>query len=255
MIEIDEISNLVTIGTDLKLSDLETMLAKKHFTLGYFVPPHNEYKLEEALSKRMKNLYSTFYGDISDLCVSLSLHAQNQNNFQTFLTPRQAAGPDWKNFILGSKHHLGFIYQATLKIFHKPKHSAYLVVGLAHDIASHALEQECMRTELNPLAFGRFGNMQLSPGLRIDKFPHLLVSLWTGSKDWVTLCRNRLEEILEGRYFFKWLDNKSLQKEAHQLLHETYPLDPWGGRERVRTGTGKVKVELADKLLKAINNG
>lgn len=250
MIEIDEISHLVTVDGDLKLFEVEEELRRRHFTLGYFVPPENELRVEEALSRGAPNLYNQFYGEFSDLCVSLELHSRQLETLKTFLAPRQAAGPDWKNFIMRTGDALGFVHRATLKIFPLPSHFLYLAVGLAHDIASHPLEQEFIREELNPWVFGRFGNMQLPPALRLRQNPLILLCAWTGTKDAVEARKRRIEEILEDRYQWQWLEGKNHQRNAHKILHDRYPHQAWGGTRHSSKDEGRTKLEK--EILKAL---
>ncbi|GEM_PF-3312092 len=250
MIEIDEISNLVTVDADYTLAQIESEIASKNFTLGYFVVPHNKIRLEEALLCRMKNLYGTFYGELSDLCVSLQLHSKQGETLQTFLTPRQAAGPDWKNFILGSRRALGCLYRASLKIFPRPKQSLMLAIGLAHDIASHHLEQELIRAELSPGLFGRFGSSQVPKGMKLKRFPLILLTQWMGSKDWLEACHRALEKKLTERYEYKWIEGRALQKKGSLLLHENYPIPSWGGFSPYKR---KEDLFLAKKMMKALS--
>ncbi len=251
MIEIDEISHLVTLETEYSLKEIEAQLAERAFTLSYFVPPANELKLEEALSKKAKNLYLT--GEWDDLCVSLQIHSKDQKNLKTFLTPRQAAGPDWKNFILGSGVSLGFIYKATLKVFHKPTHFIYLSVALPHDVASHVLEQELSLLELKPLVFARCGSMQLPKVLKLGKASHILLACWAGSRDYIDAHKRAIEACLEDRYSWKWIEGKSSQIQANKLLHERYPLSPWGGKRKDKKES--VNRGLQKKIAEAISHG
>ena len=251
MFEIDDISHLLSVETEYSLSEIDQKLSERNYTLGYFVPPKNELKLEEALSRKMKNLYS--YGELSDLCVSLEIHTKNQKNLKSFLAPRQAAGPDWKNFILGTGHSLGFIYRASLKIFQKPTHFLYLAIGLAHDVASYLLEQEWTRSELKPWIFSRFGNLQLPKGLRVSQNPLVLLTGWAGSRDYIDAYRRGLEERLANRYSWKWIEGKTLQKTAHKLLHEKYSLQPWGGP--LKRSKEESKSSLKKKLFEVLTYG
>lgn len=249
MFEIDQISQCVAVDTDYTLHKIEEELESRGFTLGYYVPPKNEIRLDEALSQRLKNLYGTFYGELSDLCIDLQLHTPKKN-LGTFLAPRQAAGPDWKNFILGSEQALGLIYRATLKIFPQTQKSLILAVGLAHDIASHQLEQEMIRQELSPLLFGRFALPKLPKGLRVGNSSMILLTVWSGSKAWVDACKRELEERLEERYSYKWIEGEVLMKNAQKILHEKYPLTPWGGIPTFRKEEGKAGLER--EILKAL---
>ncbi len=250
MIEIDEISNLVTVMSEYTLRELEEKLQGHRLTLGYFVPPQNNFTVEEVLSRSYKNLYGTYYGELFDLCVALNIQSHHEKKLQTFLSPRQAAGPDWKNFILGSGRSLGLIYSATLKVFPSPSHALYLSVGLAHDIASYQLENEFIRDELKPLVFGRFGNMQLPKMLRLPKSSLVLMAVWKGSKDYIDACRKEIEAKLEGRYQWCWIEKKSLQKTAEQILHKKYPMSDWGGFKTIQVEQNKIKLEY--ELMEAL---
>ena len=82
MFQIDEISHLVTVDADMKISSLEEKLNLQGFTLGYFHPPKNDFLVEEVLSRKLPNLYSLLYGELKDLVVAIGLQ-KNELNLKT----------------------------------------------------------------------------------------------------------------------------------------------------------------------------
>ncbi len=120
MIEIDDISSLVTTDTDLTMAELERRVLKEGYTLNYFTPPENNILLADVLWERRPNLYAQVFGGIEDLCIQVRLSQSDGQVFSNVMTPRSATGPSLKKLAIGSVETLGIPFQATLKLFPKP---------------------------------------------------------------------------------------------------------------------------------------
>jgi len=229
MFEIDEISHLLKVDTDLTIAEIEKRLNPLGFTLGYFSPPNNEILLEEALSHHRVNAYGLLYGSLSELCVALQWETHHEEVMSTKIVPRKATGPDWKGMILGTGRKLGLIYQAVLKIFPHPLHLAHTLISLSTLEDSFPLEREMTRKELIPRSFARYSKAEGGRKLPL-KGDFFLLLEWAGSADRVRSLRHEAETILRRKKQpFQTLEDPQHLRMASKLLKLTLPQRPWGG--------------------------
>ena len=120
MLEIDEISLLAEVDTDLALAELESKLNMEGYTLNYFAAPDNRSLLVEALSRRLPNLYGPAFGGIEDLALQVKWAQPDGGVFRNVAAPRSAAGPSFKKLAIGSGDWLGLPIQAILRIWQLP---------------------------------------------------------------------------------------------------------------------------------------
>lgn len=117
MLEIDEISLLATVDTDVAVADLEEQLGREGYTLNYYAWPDNRALLAEALNRRLPNLYGPAFGGIEDLALQVKWAQGGGEVFSNVATPRSAAGPSFKKLAIGSSDWLGLPILAVLRIF------------------------------------------------------------------------------------------------------------------------------------------
>jgi FAD/FMN-containing dehydrogenase len=233
MFHIDDISHLVTVDADWKIAKIERELDLRGFTLGYFSPPRNDLLLEEALRGRAPNLYAALYGDLAEICVAVEFEGRGGLPVRTKVVPRQATGPNWKNFLLGTGRRLGLIYRATLRIHPKPRAIAFSRVGFASPEDSYALERAMERIELKPRAFGRF------PGSEI-----ILILEWAaGSDGEIRAIRSAFQDLLGSRPS-EWMESDSPDSSVlSRSLRRLIPSVPWGGIARIRSDENALALE------------
>ncbi len=249
MSQIDEISQLVTADTDTKISSLEERLNLQGFTLGYFHPPKNEFLVEEVLSRKLPNLYSLLYGELKDLVVAIGLQ-KNELNLQTKVAPRQATGPSWKNFLLGSGKSLGVFYQAVFKIFPLPTEIIYSVIGFSSLEGCYRFERELRRNELIPACFQRFSKSKLKRRFLSLKDSILLILEWRGFYPLIDSMLTQFDVCIGKKYSHERIEDFKEKKHLSKILRESLPEIGWGG---VRVGSSdreslKLKKELVDFL-------
>lgn len=249
MIEIDELSHLVTVNADLKLSSLEEKLNRQGFTLGYFYPPKNDASIAEVLMKKKPNLYSVLYGELSDLSVALSFK-KNKEIFQTKIAPRQATGPSWKNFVLGSQKELGTVEQVVMKIFLFPKEIVYSVIGFSSFEECYLFERRLKRLELAPRCFGRFSKSIIQKkNLKIQK-NILLILEWGSFQPMIDSILAQLKkEMIEADCILR-VQNKEDKKNFEKILRREIPKVKWGGylTQQESREVLNLKKELVRKL-------
>ncbi len=148
MLEIDEISLLVTADTDVAVAELEEQLDREGFTLNYFAWPDNRVLLAEALSRRLPNLYGPAFGGIEDLALQVKWAQNSGEVFCNVATPRSAAGPSLKKLAVGSSDWLGLPILAVLRIFPKPEAKAQLFAAFVRQEGLEAFLRVLQRSGL-----------------------------------------------------------------------------------------------------------
>jgi hypothetical protein len=250
MFELDEISHLLKVDTDLTVREIESRLNPMGFTLGYFFPPDNEIILEEALSHHLPNAYSLLYGSVQDLCVALQWETNRQEAMSTKVAPRKATGPCWKNMVLGTRRKLGLIYQAVLKIFPHPLSVSFSLISLSALEDSFPLERELKRKELMPRAFGRFARSEGGRVLpAVEEF--FLLLEWAAFPEILKTLNQEAEGLFRKMKFdAHTLAKKSEQHFASKLLKKRLPEIPWGGKGAAKQNPPAK--ELAREILEAL---
>jgi hypothetical protein len=228
MFEIDEISHLVTINAQKKISFLEEKLNLQGYTLGFFHPSANHFSIEELLMKKLPNLYTLLYGELNDLCVGFSLKKRNLL-LETKIAPRQATGPNWKNFVLGSEKKLGSISQATFKVWPNPTEIFYSMVGFSSLEACYLFEREMRKNELFPRCFGRFLKSKLQNKFPKFKEKYFLVLEWAGSSAMIKGILEEFTSFLGKKHFHQSIDRAEEKKYLSKILREEIPQISWGG--------------------------
>lgn len=133
MLEIDDISLLATVDTDISVVELEEELNREGYTLNYFAWPDNRSLLAEALSRRLPNLYGAAFGGIDDLVLQVKWAQGGGEVFSNVATPRAAAGPSFKKLAIGSNDWLGLPIQAVLRIFPQPESRQQIFAAFVRD--------------------------------------------------------------------------------------------------------------------------
>lgn len=115
MIDLDETSRLATFGAGVSGPHLEAQLRAHGYTLGHF-PQSFEYStLGGWIATRSSGQQALYYGRIEDLFAGGRVMAP-AGTIDLPPFPASAAGPDLRQFILGSEGRLGVITQATVRI-------------------------------------------------------------------------------------------------------------------------------------------
>jgi FAD/FMN-containing dehydrogenase len=106
-------------GTPLEY--LENYLNERGFTSGHFPQSLPLAHLGGLIATRSIGQFSTLYGGIEDLLVGLEAVLADGEVIRIKNSPRRSVGPDLRHLFTGSEGMLGFITEATVKIFrHTP---------------------------------------------------------------------------------------------------------------------------------------
>lgn len=125
VLDIDESNLTVTAQTGINGMNFERALNREGYTLGHF--PQSLYcsTLGGWLACKAAGQYSTKYGKIDDMVVSLEAVLPQGETIRSKPAPKPSTGPQIEALLLGSEGTLGIITEATLKIWPTPEKSAY----------------------------------------------------------------------------------------------------------------------------------
>ncbi len=132
--EVDEISETVTVDAGMFGPDLEAHLAGvgPGYSVGHFPQSFDLSTVGGWLACRGAGQYSTRYGKIEDMVVTLTVALPDGRLIDTAGTaPRSATGPSLTQLFVGSEGTLGVITSATLKLHRKATAEARRVVSFA----------------------------------------------------------------------------------------------------------------------------
>lgn len=208
LLDQDETSHLATFEAGVNGPEIEKQLQERGFTLGHYPQSFEFSTLGGWVATRSSGQQSYHYGRIEDLFAG--------GQVQTFLGeieipvhPASAAGPDLKQFILGSEGRFGILTHATVRIQRIPEtecfHGAFF-----HDweTGSHAVRQ--MAQAGVPVSMLRLSNaLETATTLALSGKDDLV--RWAGrALDWVKYDDQRCLLI------FGLTGSRSLTRYAHR---------------------------------------
>ncbi|MCB9728529.1 MAG: FAD-binding oxidoreductase [Deltaproteobacteria bacterium] len=118
IVAIDRDSHTVTAEGGILGQHLEDRLAAAGFTLGHFPSSIMCSTLGGWLATRSGGQFSSRYGKIEDMVLSLRVVLADGSVLDT--ADRSTGDPDWTQLLVGSEGTLGFITQATLRVHAAP---------------------------------------------------------------------------------------------------------------------------------------
>ncbi len=119
--EFDMESGLITVGSGIIGDELELFLNTRGYTLRHFPQSLRSASIGGMIATRSTGTFSTKYGSIENIVVSLEVILANGRVVKTMNVPRSSTGPDLKNFFIGSEGIYGVITEATLRVFPIPE--------------------------------------------------------------------------------------------------------------------------------------
>jgi FAD/FMN-containing dehydrogenases len=124
ILEINDKNLTVTAQPGINAMDLERALNKEGYTMGH--SPQSIYcsALGGNLSTRAAGQFSTKYGKIDDMLISLEAVLPMGEIIRSKNVPKSSTGPTTERLLLGAEGTLGIITKATLKIWPYPEERA-----------------------------------------------------------------------------------------------------------------------------------
>ncbi|MBN1966528.1 MAG: FAD-binding oxidoreductase, partial [Anaerolineae bacterium] len=116
----DEISGMATFGAGVSGPDLEAQLRARGFTLGHYPQSFELSTLGGWIATRSSGQQSLHYGRIEQLFCGGRLESP-AGRLDLPCFPASAAGPDLREWVLGSEGRLGIITEATVRVSRLPE--------------------------------------------------------------------------------------------------------------------------------------
>jgi alkyldihydroxyacetonephosphate synthase len=130
LLELDPVSRLARFEAGVAGPDLEAQLRAHGFTLGHFPQSFEHSTLGGWIATRSSGQQSARYGRIEQLCAGMTLHTPD-GEWRLPALPASAAGPDLREWVLGSEGRIGVITEATVRISPQPERECFVGVFFA----------------------------------------------------------------------------------------------------------------------------
>lgn len=124
----DEKSHLATFGAGVTGPDLEAQLRARGFTLGHFPQSFEWSTLGGWVVTRSSGQQSLGYGRIEKLFAGGRLESPAGTLLLPATIPASAAGPDLREFVLGSEGRLGILCEATVRVSPLPEYEDFQAI-------------------------------------------------------------------------------------------------------------------------------
>ena len=130
IIDIDPISMTVTVEAGILGAVLEDRLNARGLTCGHFPQSMQSSTVGGWLAHRGAGAFSTKYGRVEDLVLSIEVVLPDGQVLHTRAVPASAAGPDLGALFLGAEGTLGVVVSVVMQVFPAPEarlHRAFAV--------------------------------------------------------------------------------------------------------------------------------
>ena len=127
LLKLDTVSRLATFGAGVSGPDLEARLRAHGLTLGHFPQSFEQSTLGGWIATRSSGQQSAHYGRIEKLFAGGHVETP-RGTLELPVFPASAAGPDLKEFVLGSEGRLGVITEATVRVSPLPEREEFVGV-------------------------------------------------------------------------------------------------------------------------------
>ncbi|MDE1464905.1 FAD-binding oxidoreductase [Spartinivicinus poritis] len=161
LIHVDKDSLLATIGAGATGPQVEAQLQSQGYTLGHFPQSFEFSTLGGWIATRSSGQQSLYYGRIEQLFAGGRLETlEGPLNIPAF--PASAAGPDLREWVLGSEGRIGVITEAIMRVSPCPSYESFRVVILPSWEQAIALLKKLVQLRLG------LSMLRLSDGVETD---------------------------------------------------------------------------------------
>jgi len=150
ILEIDEISQVVTVETGIYICELEEELNRRGYEMKHLPASFFCACLGGFIANRSAGRLSTKYGKIEDMVLGLKVVLPNGEVLKTPAVPGHAVGPDLKHLFIGSGGTLGIVTEATLKIYPIPEKRIFRSFLFPNLVEGLEAMREIMQSDLQP---------------------------------------------------------------------------------------------------------
>jgi alkyldihydroxyacetonephosphate synthase len=237
ILKIDDKNLTVTVQSGINVMELERALNKEGYTMGH--SPQSLYcsSLGGNLATRAAGQFSTKYGKIDDMVISLEAVLPQGEIIRSKSVPKSSTGPRIDKLLLGSEGTLGIITEATLKIWPYPEKRE--LRSYAFEDMKSGLEsiRKILRKGIFPAVIRLYDKKETAFRFyqtRKAKEKCLLILVMEGDKELVDL-ENEISQTLCRKYegiecgeepVLHWFSTRFNVKEAsefapHELIFDT----------------------------------
>ena len=200
ILDINDKNLTVTVQPGINVMDLERKLNEKGYTLGHH--PQSMYcsALGGNLSTRAAGHFSTKYGKIEDMVISLEAVLPTGEVIKSKNVPKSSTGPSIERLLLGAEGTLGVITETTLKIWPYPEERAlksYVFADLENGLESI---RKILRRWIFPAVVRLYDAEETKRHFYATseaKGKCMLILVMEGDKDLVALEKRITEKICE----------------------------------------------------------
>lgn len=198
VLELDEVSLLVTVQAGMMGGDLESYLNERGYTLGHY--PQSMYLSTVGgwVATRASGTFSSRYGNIEDLVDGMRVVLPTGELIEMSPNPRSSTGPDLKEIFLGSEGTLGVVTEVDLRIQRLPEERGFRGFAFADVWTGVEAVREMVQSGLTPAVARLYNPAEGARMLRTFGEPEdqsLLILAWDGPEEMVALQRKLCLEI------------------------------------------------------------
>jgi|Deesub1362B_J571_1020462.scaffolds.fasta_scaffold00005_33 alkyldihydroxyacetonephosphate synthase len=216
--EVDDENLIIEVGPGVLIFDLERYLNSKGYTLRHIPQSFPEAEVGGLIATRSTGEFSSKYGGIEDLLMSLEVVLPNGIVIRTKKVPRRSVGPRIEEIFIGSEGIYGVITRAVLKIRPIPNIDIRKAYVFDNFLAGIKAIREMARYDIFPPVVRLYDREEVH--LRFAEYPDitgksLLLLIFEGYDDRVVLEADYAEKILNkyGKEYTsdpvdKWLDKR-----------------------------------------------
>lgn len=184
--ELDEENMLVRVGAGVRGIDLERKLNKLGYTIRHYPQSLLESTVGGWIATLASGQYSTKYGNIEDVVLSLKIVLPDGSLIKIGGVPRKSEGPDIRRVFIGSEGIFGVIVEAELRILPLPEHEIYASYSLPSFHEGLAFVRKLMIKGIKPAVirlYDRDDSILWFPDLEEVHGKNLLILIFEGERD------------------------------------------------------------------------
>lgn len=150
LIDIDETNLLVCVQSGMMGHVLENLLNRRGYTLNHSPQSLDRSTVGGWIATRATGQFSSRYGGIEDLVVSLVVVLPDGEVVDINPAPRASVGPDLRQIFLGSEGTMGVVGEVTLRIFRLPPYRRLEALRFASVESGVTSMRQIMQSGLRP---------------------------------------------------------------------------------------------------------
>jgi len=190
ILDINTMNLTTTIQTGKNGMNIERELNNAGFTLGHIPQSVYTSTLGGYLAHKAAGQFSTKYGKIEDMVISLEAVLPTGEIIRTKPAPRNSVGPQLDKLLIGSEGTLAIITEATLRIWPKPEYQ--ILLSFAFITIENALNavREILQSQAYPAVvriYDEDETLRHFPNIKNARKRHMVVFVCEGKSEVVNM--------------------------------------------------------------------